>query len=208
MKAVLISIQPKWCELIANGKKKIEVRKTAPKLQMPFKCYIYKTLGQKKDSFSRNIQNYFNCGKVIGEFICDKIEKFVVGSRACDDVEEKACLSYKEICDYFYGNNYDNTCRIGDAWHISDLKIYDTPKELGEFKSFLSDRDIRCKYISKPYNPYGKQVVHCTLQKCYCEFHNLASQTDCCGYEPLKEIRPLTRPPQSWCYVEELKQEE
>lgn len=31
MKSVLISIQPKWVEKIANGEKTIEVRKTAPK---------------------------------------------------------------------------------------------------------------------------------------------------------------------------------
>lgn len=43
MKSVLISIKPKWCELIANGKKAIEVRKTKPKLDTPFKCYIYYT---------------------------------------------------------------------------------------------------------------------------------------------------------------------
>ena len=42
-KAVLISIQPKWCELIASGKKTVEVRKTKPKLETPFKCYIYAT---------------------------------------------------------------------------------------------------------------------------------------------------------------------
>ena len=43
MKAVLISIQPKWVEKIANGEKTIEVRKTRPNLQTPFKCYIYCT---------------------------------------------------------------------------------------------------------------------------------------------------------------------
>lgn len=41
MKSALISIKPKYCELIANGKKTIEVRKTKPKLETPFKCYIY-----------------------------------------------------------------------------------------------------------------------------------------------------------------------
>ena len=40
-KAVLISIKPKWCELIADGEKTIKVRKTKPKLKPPFKCYIY-----------------------------------------------------------------------------------------------------------------------------------------------------------------------
>ena len=43
MKSVLISIRPKWCALIASGKKTIEVRKTYPKLPTPFKCYIYCT---------------------------------------------------------------------------------------------------------------------------------------------------------------------
>ncbi|MGN0539812.1 MAG: ASCH domain-containing protein [Candidatus Fimenecus sp.] len=42
-KAVLMSIQPRWCELIANGKKTLEVRKTKPKLSTPFKVYIYCT---------------------------------------------------------------------------------------------------------------------------------------------------------------------
>ena len=46
MKSILISIQPKWCELIASGKKTIEVRKTRPKLETPFKCYIYETKGK------------------------------------------------------------------------------------------------------------------------------------------------------------------
>lgn len=43
MKAVLLSIKPKFCELIASGKKTIEVRKSAPKLKPPFKCFIYCT---------------------------------------------------------------------------------------------------------------------------------------------------------------------
>ena len=42
-KSVLFSIKPKYCELIASGKKTIEVRKTKPKLDTPFKCYIYET---------------------------------------------------------------------------------------------------------------------------------------------------------------------
>ena len=41
MKAVLISINPLWCELIGNGEKTIEVRKNRPKLKTPFKVFIY-----------------------------------------------------------------------------------------------------------------------------------------------------------------------
>jgi hypothetical protein len=36
MKSVLISISPKWCKLIAQGKKTIEVRKTRPKIDAPY----------------------------------------------------------------------------------------------------------------------------------------------------------------------------
>ena len=43
-KSVMISIRPKWCEKIVNGEKTIEVRKTRPKLNTPFRVYIYCTL--------------------------------------------------------------------------------------------------------------------------------------------------------------------
>lgn len=79
MKSVLISIQPKWCELIANGKKTIEIRKTMPKIETPFKCYIYCT---KK--FYKKGDGYFQgkyCGKVIGEFVCDKIQNLFSNSQ-------------------------------------------------------------------------------------------------------------------------------
>lgn len=118
MKSVLISIRPEWVEKIVNGEKTIEVRKTAPK-EVPFKAYIYMTKN----------------GKVIGEFICDKVERFSVGSLRSDDVEKLACLSYYEMICYFYKPEEldGKTAKQGFAWHISDLKIYDKPKELSEF---------------------------------------------------------------------------
>lgn len=57
MKSVLISIKPKWCELIANGKKTLEVRKTRPKLEVPFKCYIYCTLKGSNDFFKHTLNS-------------------------------------------------------------------------------------------------------------------------------------------------------
>lgn len=70
MKSVLISIQPKWCELIASGEKTIEVRKTAPKLKTPFKCYIYCTLGKGlQDTLLTADRCRVLNGKVIGEFV-------------------------------------------------------------------------------------------------------------------------------------------
>lgn len=163
MKSVLISIQPYWVFLIIARtigwnipqEKTIEVRKDFPKdSTWNKKVHIY--CSKNRQSFNRIPKEYQLLmekflGKVIGEFVCDEIEKFVVGSLTCDDVEEKACLSYKEICDYFYGDNYDNTVRVGYGWHIYDLKIYDTPKALGEFYKICCKKCDTCNFYDESY---------------------------------------------------------
>lgn len=81
MKAVLISIKPKWCELIASGRKTVEVRKTRPQLETPFKVYIYctkdNTFAEKTlrgfDENGKAVYHRAHKGKVIGEFVCDRI---------------------------------------------------------------------------------------------------------------------------------------
>lgn len=57
MKSVMISIKPKYCELIASGKKTVEVRKTRPKIETPFKCYIYCT--KEKQQYLQSRSNMF-----------------------------------------------------------------------------------------------------------------------------------------------------
>lgn len=147
MQAVLISIHPKWCELIASGKKTVEVRKTKPKLETPFKCYIYCTKGETiylpRDIFGKESLN----GKVIGEFVCDRIydlrylpkeyygkpvgtfEQFIC---------ENSCLSCDDIKAYGKG-------KAVYGWHISELKIYDKPRELSEFSKYGFGRPVPLK---------------------------------------------------------------
>ena len=190
MKSVLISIKPKWCELIESGKKTIEVRRTRPNIETPFKCYIYCTKVRTDmpafvDEDGHVI--YTVGGNVIGEFVCDEIEHFTKAffdeqdERDTEEIAyflEESCLSYSELCNYvklddFYG------------WHISDLKIYDKPRELREFASFCMVDEKRCAS---------------------CE-HYLFDSDDVNGYRRWCGVyrrKPLTHPPQSWCYVEEL----
>ncbi len=188
MKSVLISIQPKWVEKIANGQKTIEVRKTRPKLETPFKCYIYETKGKQVEHCDGCDVTYYGRGKVIGEFFCDKIYK--VAGRWFGDytrpfgteamILRESCLTLDELTNYLSLKN-------GYAWHISDLKIYDKPKELSEFYTFESN--IKCEH-QKNYYIYP-----------FCEKTNkdklCRDIKDC----PRKR-KQLTRPPQSWCYVE------
>lgn len=185
MKEVLLSIKPKRCELIASGKETIEVRKTRPKIDTPFKCYIYCT---KK--YYRDGDGYFQgkyCGKVIGEFVCDRIHpvvnawtKFMYEN--CDQYTRKldSCLSLSEMQNYLRHKK-------GYGWHISNLVIYDEPKELSGFNTFCkgngSEKDKRC--------------IGCS-RLCF-DNEPINGYTRWCGVHKRK---PLTRPPQSWCYVE------
>jgi predicted transcriptional regulator len=135
-KAVMLSIRPKWVEKIASGEKTIEVRKTRPKLQTPFKCYIYCTMDHpyisvscaELDKLNYRTNTVGRCnGKVIGEFTCERIAPITYdgGRLWCPTnaaFSPATCLSQAEIIAY-----------IGDkgrcyGWHISDLRIYDTPK--------------------------------------------------------------------------------
>lgn len=187
MKSVLISIRPKWCEKICHeigkeeaGKpiyeKRIEVRKTAPK-EVPFKCYIYETQGRTETPWVDEDGHfiYKGRGQVIGEFICDKVYEYTFSHYEAEyrvtHVEQEAmCLNQPELIQYGNGNTLY-------GWHISDLKIYDKPKELSEF-----------------FKPCP------TKEKYDCLSCDCLADTDYGGIC----TNNLTRPPQSWCYVEGL----
>lgn len=213
-KAVMISIQPWWCELIAQGKKTIEVRKTKPKLETPFKCYIYCT---KKDNMGLLfptpllILNERVCNsKVIGEFTCNSISEYEAEFhtendsyqdireifRDPDDTDDdcrdysiltsndednpndcdfckRTCLTFEEVKAYIGEECF---CKTFYGWHISELSIYDKPKELRDFR----------KVNVCPCS--AKSILHCTDNMSFCAKCN------------------LTRPPQSWCYVEEVSE--
>lgn len=136
MKSVLLSIQPKWCELIARGEKTIEVRKSRPKIETPFKCYIYMSQGAFRDLGTYSEWIYQNRMRVIGEFVCDRITDISVVVNNCNEDYNHvyhneeckgSCLTWKELQDYGKGKPLY-------GWHISDLKIYDKPillEELG-----------------------------------------------------------------------------
>lgn len=149
-KAVLISIRPKWCELIASGDKTIEIRKTRPKIETPFKCYIYQS-GKNLTSTVYGSE-FSKSGYVVGEFVCDHVESTNCFSGwVCPEKDniikrflDGSCLSEQEIVDYADGRS---VC----GWHISALKMYDKPRELSEFGvnrapqswRFINDSDKR-----------------------------------------------------------------
>ena len=184
MKSVLIAIRPQWAEKIAKGIKTIEVRKTAPK-EVPFKAYIYesrngghrcKHCNEKDSCYSyapKNVGCYNGSGKVIGEFICNNASELDYVYYWNNGYEFETCLTYRQVADYGKGKPIY-------GWHISDLKIYDKPKELSEF--------------SRPCS-YSGLCFSCKRTS-FKKDGNLLCNTK------------ITRPPQSWMYVEDLGEEE
>ena len=185
MKSVLIAIRPQWVEKIASGEKTIEVRKSAPK-EVPFKCYIYETQGQYvKFTHGAHTKYGYGRGKVIGEFICDKVysiknrgSSFSVADEeqsVTNEIARQSCLYYDDMVSYF-GN------KDGFGWHISDLKIYDKPKELSEFRKPCPYGDLPCWICPSCDKDENDNLIQC--------------------------FNTVSRPPQSWQYIEDLGEKE
>ena len=150
MKAIIQSINPEHVfNMRVGGKrfplKRIEVRKTAPD-ETPFKAYIYETKQKEKSFISKTIDGVKTeviirrggCGKVVGEYICRKVE-----------------IVYADNMIEAYYNNCSET-RLTDEqlWayasgkplkflYMENVIFYDKPKELSEFKraGFMTEED-------------------------------------------------------------------
>lgn len=179
--AIMLSIRPEYCKLITIGHsvtgtmKTLELRKSRPKIEPPFKVYIYETKGIDKTRLEVCLDNtnqsryYRGKGKVIGEFICDKIYQYTTNNNKTGvdisdaDIEKMSLLTMDQIEIYEEGK-IDDFCLSYYGlycWHISNLKVYHNPKELTEFTKLR-----KTKF----------------------------------GLEPTE----LNRAPQNWCYVEAL----
>lgn len=183
-KSVLLSIRPEWCKKILSGEKTVEIRKTRPKLETPFRVHIYCTRsdGWVMKSPKAGVQKMDS--RVIGEFTCDKIDKLVhVGTmmdiniltldgwyKPADALIQAACLTEETAKKYLQGRN-------GYGWHISELKFYDKPVKLKDFWAI---------------QPCTHRGDCCTCRRWDAEM------LICRG-----EVFGIERPPQSWCYVED-----
>lgn len=194
-KSVLRSAKPYWIYLILTGKKTIEVGKDFPKYEDWNKVVeIYCSKDMR--SFNRIPENDREwmrkyLGKVACRFVCDKVDTYSYhkgltkfgGSLGLPIGTYDSYLifedDYKAMC-----LTYDEVKNYGKGktlygWHISGLKIYDAPKELCEFYSTAYQKNC------KPCEALCEYYPDCVLKK---------------------NRKSLTRPPQSWCYVEEFSE--
>lgn len=185
MKAIMISIKPKWVAKILNGEKTIEIRKTMPKCELPIDVYIYCTKDNSTNAFYGYNRFGREClllkdkkfgehtslnGKLVAKFTLKKVEeiktnlamRFFTESANEKELLEKSCLNSDQLFWYLAPQELKVKC-CGYAWHIDNLEIFDKPKELS---NFYKGGDWGC---DKAY--YGDEAI-------------------------------LTKAPQSWCYIE------
>ena len=174
MKSILMSIQPYYAYLEMKGIKTVEMRKTEPKdKEWSGKVKVY--VSQNKKSFNRipkEDREWFTqyVGKVAYEFVCDTVESIPVDSEAFAAISKPACLTIDELLEYCPGSDMY-------GWHITALKIYDKPRELGDFREQIARKK---SYYASPY--------------------------DVSSYRTISRYEPITRPPQSWQYVGEVEE--
>lgn len=182
---ILASIKPYYYYLIAEEKKKIEVRKTALK-NLPQDIAFYMSKDEKSfaripKEFQEKYRKHF--GKVGLKATCNGgIFMIPLGLRGFEESKETLnamCLTNEDL------NAYGGLKTLY-GWHISDLKIYDKPKELSEFDSPcpIENKDCEnCIRYGKPHKwdfDEKQGLIYCT--------------------------RRLSRPPQSFQYVDEVKE--
>jgi predicted transcriptional regulator len=179
MKAVLMSIKPKYVAKILNGEKTIEVRK---KFTTSYRGWVYIYCTKDKQGIFKERHNCYTLlnqnkwiqsemnGKVVARFYCDNVEEIKnhilhdfmeTKSLSCVELKKQSCLDLEDLYKYL---DIDD----GYAIHISKLEIFDEPKELSEFYPYCKDE--KCEYRNN----------HCSI-----------------CYRP-----PLTKAPQSWRYIE------
>lgn len=179
---ILASLKPYYYYLIGEKIKTLEIRKSDLK-NLPQDILFYMSKDEKSfakipKEFQEKYRKHF--GKVGIEFICDKTicldyypqDYTGMPGKFSEMICNKSCLSYDEIMAY-------KKEKLAYGWHISNLKVYDKPKELGEFFARCHIPESKCKCCDNCFwkeNGYGEDYA----------------------------VKKLTRPPQSWCYVEEI----
>lgn len=185
MKSIILSCTPAECEKIANGDMSILVRKKAPK-EVPFKAYVYETKHATEMPWVDEDGHFIfrGRGQVLGEFVCDKLDKYTFSHyeaeyRVTHIEQEAMCLNQPELIRYGKGKPLYGL-------HITALKIYDEPKKLHEFRACnfksMNGTAVCNNYDCKYYQDSGSYMIPPSCAKNGCR---------------------VTRPPQSWQYVEE-----
>lgn len=209
MKAVMLSLRPQWCEKIFDREKTIEVRKSRPSIPTPFKVYVYMTKHKWIFKLLPFLKNRF--AKVIGSFVCDRVEEYE-GEFWDDDTYERIQAPWEpsdfaEYGEYEYDTIGENGEFYGKGIELSKqscLSWNELRKYVGQgIRDFYGWHITEPKLFDKPrelcefYAPCrkGKETADESCKGCSYAFKGVSTGEIICD-------NAITRPPQSFCYIE------
>ena len=195
MKATMISIQPQYVEKILNGEKTIEIRKTMPKIELPCKVYIYCTKGKTTIDYIERKGELDWFGNIAEKtlILTSPKYKFSMGEKLGKVVAEftlnKVDTLERDLNDWLPKNRYDVSNDLLKNINLNQNELWN----YGQGKTLYAWYIDNLKIYDKP-----KELSEFSVGKAKID----------CGYENYNIYNKiLTRPPQSYCYVEELEDE-
>lgn len=184
----IISIHPKWCELIFSGKKKLEIRKRIPNASFPITFYVYQTI-DKNWKYNLIPSLASKQGKVVGTFTCNDIDHWESEFWLEDTDVYEAITMIEE--DEFEPGEYIQTRVFTNEWEDWEIEP-EFEKTLLYKDSCVSWSELR-NYMKSGWNDFYtihvEDVYYFTNPLNISDFQN-------------KNGKVLTRAPQSWCYCE------
>ncbi len=191
-KAILLPIQPRWCELIAAGKKKYELRKMIPNQTVwPVTVYVYQSKHKWTYSTYDTISDWQ--GKVIGKFtfkkatpiLTETVKKILeddcvgmIDEPITREVLYGSCVLAEDIIKYVNGKD------VIYGWRIDNFELFEKPMNLSDFYTDC------CDYLDE------NQCCRNTESCCYREYCDVGDYSPC-----VKEVKSA---PQNYCFVEEI----
>lgn len=206
MKSILISIQPQWVEKILNREKIYEIRKTIPKewkeylegktavKPAPSKWYIYCTNGyvlydlrnedylELKNNFTLDITHKSN------KYLSSNppmLNRRVVAEFTLNEISCSPSIRYKANGAFYQYNK------------VSDEVLKKSCLTQEQILNYTNGEDLYALHIE------GLKIYD--KSKELNEFSSISKRMK--GKESRFTSHLLQRPPQSWCYVENLEEE-
>lgn len=185
MKSILISIKPEYVEKILNGEKTIEIRKNKPNIELPCKVYIYCNNGYML--YDLRNEDYLELKNNYTLDVTRKSNKYLSGT--------PPMLNRKVVAEFTLKNiSYWQPYWTPEVMHICDISE----------KSCVSIEDLM-KYCGNEtiYAWHIEDLKIYDKPKELSEFSSISKRMK--GKESRFTSHLLQRPPQSWCYVENLE---
>lgn len=214
-KVIILSVQPQWLHKILTGKKTIEIRKSAPKCDLPIDVYLYCTKGKPYlyHSFSENW--WWNDGVL--EPFDDKEGVRLSAFKLPEKFHDSESRGWNNLLNGFIVakftlNKVDKINNCGSCFEIANESYAYTNAignrsclDFNDMKKYLNDKDGYAWHIDNLQIFDNPMELREFYRNCK-DYHNgWSGCDDVCGYAENNECYggkiKINKPPKSWNYA-------